>query len=107
MGLHLSGDTTPNTARRSMFSRAVNTLRHSGGKGHNRMNSAQCCHNHALMLTPATHAAFFSVILGFFAEFVNVFWGFIFFDLVCILQTISYLIACKKEKEQPNCDILI
>ncbi|XP_052225213.1 myotubularin-related protein 13-like isoform X3 [Dreissena polymorpha] len=35
VGLHLSGDTTPNTARRSMFSRAVNTLRHSGGKGHN------------------------------------------------------------------------
>jgi len=44
VGLHLSGDTTPNTARRSMFSRAVNTLRHSGGKGGNCTRSS----SHAL-----------------------------------------------------------
>ncbi|XP_060586000.1 myotubularin-related protein 5-like, partial [Ruditapes philippinarum] len=35
VGLHLSGDATPNTVRRSMFSRAVDTLRSSGGKGGN------------------------------------------------------------------------
>ncbi|XP_052797634.1 myotubularin-related protein 13-like isoform X4 [Mya arenaria] len=35
VALHLSGDATPNTMRRSMFARAVNTLRSSGGKGHN------------------------------------------------------------------------
>ncbi|XP_053384706.1 myotubularin-related protein 13-like isoform X1 [Mercenaria mercenaria] len=35
VALHLSGDATPNTIRRSMFSRAVDTLRQSGGKGGN------------------------------------------------------------------------
>ena len=55
VGLHLSGDTTPNTARRSMFSRAVNTLRHSGGKGGNCTRSS----SHALYVlayVPLLHA---------------------------------------------------
>lgn len=36
---NLPGDATPNIHRRSMFTRAVNTLRASGGKGSNCMNN--------------------------------------------------------------------